>query len=388
MKRIILALILTLVLFNANAQRYLSRVFNSVTTTSDINYGAAINYQNINQTLKLDFYQPTGDILIKRPLVIYMHGGGFTDVAQTKTLPHIVAFCDSLALMGYIVASIDYRLDTTICHRAVINAMHDERAAVRFFKANAALYKIDTAKIFIGGESAGAISSLNVNYIDQASEVAYPPDGPFSSVVSVEGNSGNPGFTSKTQATLCFCGGTKSSALDLVFDTAAIQNPTDPALLMIHGTSDPIIPVQYALEVGIKATNVGVPNLFYTFNGATHCPWFITLPNSWEYLDTLINYTTTFLYNSVGPATEINESVEMEEPFKLFPNPSSGKFSLICKMKSAEIKVYNIIGKRIYQSSIQELDFSTIDLSEQPGGIYFFSFSTSGKEYHQKLVKK
>ena len=61
---------------------------------------------------------------------------------------------------GYAVASIDYRLDTSISNRAVINAMYDARAAIRFFKAYASTYKIDTAKVFMGGESAGAMSSF------------------------------------------------------------------------------------------------------------------------------------------------------------------------------------------------------------------------------------
>ena len=101
-----------------------------------------------------DFYEPTGDTLLKRPLIIYLHSGWFSDTSQTRQLTHIVAFCDCFALRGYAVASVGYRLDsasTGINNRAIINAMDHAKASIRYFKANAFLYKIDTSKIFIGG---------------------------------------------------------------------------------------------------------------------------------------------------------------------------------------------------------------------------------------------
>jgi acetyl esterase/lipase len=80
-----------------------------------------------------DFYDPALDTMPLRPMVIYVHGGGFIDTNQSKSLIHIAAFCDSLARRGYAAAAINYRLDTSISNRAVINAMHDAKAAVRFF---------------------------------------------------------------------------------------------------------------------------------------------------------------------------------------------------------------------------------------------------------------
>jgi len=239
----LLTLLFAFIVINTYGQRYLYPVFNTVNTTSNLTYGNALTYQNQIQVLKLDFYEPAGDTESKRPLIIYMHGGGFTDINQTKTLPHIIMFCDSFARRGYAVASIDYRLDTSISNRAVINAMYDARAAIRFFKAYASTYKIDIAKVFMGGESAGAISSLNVNYIDQPGELLYPPVAPYNTNGTVEGNSGNPGYSSKTTATLCFCGGTKTVSSDPLFDTTAMQ-PSNLPLLQLHGTSDPVIPVQ------------------------------------------------------------------------------------------------------------------------------------------------
>ena len=140
-------------------QRFIDPIFEAIEVHSDVVYGNAMNYQGVSQDLLLDFYEPVGDVAEKRPLIIYAHGGGFTDTNQTKELVHIAAFCDSMARRGYVVASIDYRLDESISNRSVINAMHDMKAAVRYFKKEMLTYAIDTSLIFVAGESAGAVTA-------------------------------------------------------------------------------------------------------------------------------------------------------------------------------------------------------------------------------------
>jgi acetyl esterase/lipase len=370
MKKIVLLLLLTSILIATYGQRYLKPVFSATTITKDILYGNAPNYQNIGTALKLDVYEPTGDVLSKRPIIVYMHGGGFTDVNQTKSFPHIAMMCDSFARRGYVTASLDYRLDTSISNRAIINAMHDARAAVRFFKANAATYKIDTSKIFLGGESAGAINALSVNYIDKVSELAYPPVAPYSNVNTVEGNSGNPGYISKTKATLCFCGGTKTVLLDPVFDTSDIQT-ADPKILQLHGTSDPLIPIQYALEIAYRAIHVGVPHVFRPLTGATHCPWFWTLPNWQSYLDTLIHHTSVYLYEDI--VTSTNEKIAAETKISIYPNPlsSAATLQLPGNYDHATLIIFNSNGQIVKQ--MKNISARTIVLNRDnlPSGIYY-----------------
>src|SRR4051812_33957449 len=107
MKKIVLFLLLTFILMDTYGQRYLKPVFSSTTITKNIVYGNAITYKHINKILKLDVYEPGGDVVMKRPLIIYMHGGGFTDTNQTKSFPHIAMMCDSFARRGYVMASLD-----------------------------------------------------------------------------------------------------------------------------------------------------------------------------------------------------------------------------------------------------------------------------------------
>ena len=382
-------LLLSLLSVKSFAQRYLTPVFSSTTVSSNIQYGSSTNYRGNTQNLLLDFYEPTGDIATERPLIIYVHGGSFIDTNQSKNLVHIVAFSDSMARRGYAVACINYRLDTSISNRAVINAMHDAKAAVRFFKSNRTTYKIDTSLIFIGGESAESITSMTTTYINKTSEVLYPPSSPQSTNVTVEGNSGNPGFSSQTKAALCFCGGTKTVLNELLFDTSAIEINPNPSLLIIHGTNDPLITTSSSLNLAIRANNVGVPNLFYPMYGATHCPWFFPLTDSWKYLDTLIDYTVPFLYACVQNSTNINEVNKILD-VNIYPNPAKNTINIVSKSidnKSITVTITSLDNKLVYnKKEIINGSKLSIDVANLMSGAYIIKL-TSGEEYfYEKII--
>ena len=80
--------------------------------------------------------------MTERPLIIWAHGGSF--VAGSKTGTDVVPLAEDFAKMGYVTASISYRLgmentplpgpDSVDATETVIRAVHDGRAAVRFFR--------------------------------------------------------------------------------------------------------------------------------------------------------------------------------------------------------------------------------------------------------------
>jgi hypothetical protein len=87
-------------------------VLTRVTVTSGIKFGEADPYGILgSQDLLLDLYVPTGDTLEKRPLLIYAFGGGF--LIGLRNQPPIPQFCEHFARLGYVVASIDYRIGFT-----------------------------------------------------------------------------------------------------------------------------------------------------------------------------------------------------------------------------------------------------------------------------------
>ena len=156
--------------------RYAEAVFSQFTLTSNLTYGQNSNWANSNTTLKLDFYEPANDTLAARPLIIWVHGGSF--IGGSKTDPDVKALSERFALKGYACASIDYRLgffpfDSTNAIKAVVRAVQDLKAAIRYFYKDAQTtnqFNIDTNHIFIGGSSAGAITALHVAYLNDACE--------------------------------------------------------------------------------------------------------------------------------------------------------------------------------------------------------------------------
>ncbi len=271
------------------AQRLLTEQFARVDSTVDLAYGNAVDNKGGRQQLLLDFYEPFNDPEKKRPLIIYAHGGGFTE--GTRKWPSIRRTAEQLAKRGYAVASIDYRLAPGFhfylspVKKPMTDAMHDMRAAVRFFRAHATKFRIDTANIIITGESAGAITAMMAAYVDTPEDLAaYPGSAPG----DTEGSSGNPGFSSEAKAVMCLCG--------MIWDTTAIASPKDKPLLWVHGTADPLIPVEEAEKITQRAEHVGLEQEKVAFEKATHCPWYYGLPNWTNYLDSLVSAVSHFLY--------------------------------------------------------------------------------------------
>lgn len=83
-----------------------------------------------------------------------------------------------------------------------------------------------------------------------------------------------------------------------------------------------------------------------------------------------------------------NEITNKNSEVTIYPNPNGGKFNLKASIPvhRASIAIYNILGKKIYQSVINDQQ-SAIDISTQPEGIYFLS--VSGEKFNEvkKIVK-
>jgi Secretion system C-terminal sorting domain len=75
---------------------------------------------------------------------------------------------------------------------------------------------------------------------------------------------------------------------------------------------------------------------------------------------------------------------------KIFPNPSSGIFSLVINDKNIQneiINIYNMIGEKIFSSPFLQKQNLSIDISLQPDGIYFLEMIIDGERVVKKVVK-
>lgn len=145
--------------------RYSTPIFtsNQVQQVAAVQYGSAMNASGQHQALLMDvFLPPASDTVAARPLVILVHGGGFSGGSRAD----LAGSAREYARRGFVAASIDYRLqaNSTLPEQlaAASNAIDDSRESVRFLRANAATYGIDTSRIAMAGSSAGGAIALGV----------------------------------------------------------------------------------------------------------------------------------------------------------------------------------------------------------------------------------
>ena len=99
------------------------------------------------RSLQLDLYRPK-QAWGQLPAIVCIHGGGWAKGNRTSH----GKLAQALAARGYVTATISYRLSGEAPFPA---AIHDCKAAVRFLRANAKEYGIDSQRIGAIGLSAG-----------------------------------------------------------------------------------------------------------------------------------------------------------------------------------------------------------------------------------------
>ncbi len=203
MKKLVLKLTLlssfAIASFASFAQnRYVNDVFSDVTKTANIEYDSnrSVNilygYPGqlpiITARLKCDIYAPTGDTIVKRPVVIIAHTGSYLpaivnrQATGSKDDSAVVEMCTRLAKKGYVAVAMNYRLgwnpQATVAEvateqllKATYRAAQDVTNCIRFLRINANTYGIDTSKIIVGGQGTGGYVALALGSIDRRSEI-------------------------------------------------------------------------------------------------------------------------------------------------------------------------------------------------------------------------
>lgn len=130
--------------------------------------------------LDMDLYYPkTVAAQARKPLLLLIHGGAFYNGdKQAIGYPEMGRY---FAERGYVVASINYRLGfkplAADVDRAGYRAVQDAHAAVCWLIDNADEFGIDTACIFAAGTSAGAITALNLAFMQEENRPATTRSG-------------------------------------------------------------------------------------------------------------------------------------------------------------------------------------------------------------------
>ena len=249
------------------------RIPEEVQLVRDVVYATAKTDDGQPVDLKLDaafLKEATGEPM---PVVIYIHGGGWAAGSKQSGLQQSVA----LAMGGYFAVTIDYRLSGQAKFPAAVN---DCKNAVRFIRAHADELGIDPKRIGVWGHSAGGhlaallgtsgndggfgpVDDAKDNNDNAASAVQCVVDisGPVDLRNDVEGNPiGN------------WLGGSPDQRAELARRASPLTyiDPTDPPVLIVHGTEDRLVRIGHAemFEKALKDAQVKVEYL--PVEGAGH----------------------------------------------------------------------------------------------------------------------
>ena len=321
-------------------RRYQDEIFPVIEVKSDLLYGKAKGYWTHSPysnepyittlskglvkafndpellDLKLDVYYPKTDLFKNRPMVMLIHGGAFYIGSKESACEATLA--TSLAKRGYLVASIDYRLGFKLMpsdiELSAYRAIQDANAALRFLAHNAKGLGIDPTQVYIGGTSAGAVASLNTAFMkndERPERIMKASQEGLLGKIEESGNKYTEKFTIKAVVNMW----------GAVADLNIIDKDENIPVLSIHGTADDIVPFEndYPFRnslminrlvmdkmYGSKSIHdrlqiLGIRNRLVSLDGLGHEPELATYNTLNNWMDTISNNVSRFLYEETAP---------------------------------------------------------------------------------------
>lgn len=239
-------------------------------------------------SLKMNVFAPADGK--KHPAVVFIPGGAW--IAAPKESGYYL--CMKLAENGFVAASVEYRVIGAADYTEIIA---DAKAAVRFLRANADKFNIDSGKIAAMGQSAGGYLAImlgvtgddkfnsgdNLNqssevqavvdffgptdltkiaddYSDEKKAVYYSP----SSFVSIFAN-GVAGYKNRKGGSILDTPGTAHDSNPLNY----ISKKTPP-FLIFHGDSDKTVSTSQSKILHEALTANGIDSTLYIIKGGEH----------------------------------------------------------------------------------------------------------------------
>jgi acetyl esterase/lipase len=225
-----------------------------------------IEYKNVNgKSLELDLYR-LKDAPADAPLLVFIHGGGWKSGDRTDYKMYLIAF----AKKGYVTATVSYRLLRVAPYPACVEDISD---AVQWFYANSEKYGYDPDRIALIGGSAGAHLSMlagygwqNVNYLSDS--IIKSGTHKIKAIVDIYGPADLTTAYAQTQPLVTgFIAHSYEERPDLYSEASPVSylDKDDPPTLILHGTSDELVPISQSDTLKARLDRLGVPCVYYKF---------------------------------------------------------------------------------------------------------------------------
>ncbi len=374
-------------------------------------YGISKNYFSNNMdTLKMDVFYPDlgADDLSKRPFIMLIHGGAFLMGARSDMYYQ----CMEYTRRGFVVATITYRLGWNcpatnfidvciLCGAQNYNFMtatycaaQDGNAAMRYITSHENDYGIDPDYLFIGGESAGAITALHTAFWDQgeANDFTTWAVGAVG-LLDTAGNNLTNSFSIRAVID-------NSGAVSL--DSVVMNNPAI-GVISFHDEFDCIVPKSYGQLISCLCSpfywTAGSEVIYNRLTQQGNCAEYHQVPGSIGHVSypmpLLINQASCFLKRLMCdecPSGYFNETntpavcdtlhqevgiADLTDPvFEIFPNPANDFITIHLpdRINVNEILITDLIGRNIFSKKLDLYsDQIRIETTSFHIGVYFLN---------------
>ncbi len=382
-----------------DGERYRLDIFQDVESTKGVKFGEGTTFGGNFQELFMDIYEPVGDNVEKRAVIIFAFGGSFLAGARED----VEFLCEIYARKGFVTATIDYRLydgplfplpSPADFQDVVSKAVADMKGSIRLLvedAENANEFRIDRDNIFVGGISAGAIAAAHTAILDSTDTFTTELWSIIESNGGIEGNvSDNLEYAQEVKGLINFSG---------ALNDASWLDENDPPIFSIHDEFDgvvpygsgsatvfgiPVIDVEGSQVMHENADALGVENQLITIEGSEgHVSYFI--PESLQ--DSLMNKAGDFAQYII--CGEYISGVTEQEfgGFELFPNPNQGQFSIAFNeaQEKIQLSIFNVEGKEVWKDIYNNTSKLDLDLS-LPSGMYFVHLNSADGFAFRRMV--
>lgn len=243
----------------------------------------------------MDAFYPKKKSKKGRPAILIIHGGGWRSGSRTQHYP----LAQRLAALGYVCFTPEYRLSTEALYPA---AVHDLKSAIRWVKANAKKYNVDTTQIVslgfsAGGQLAALLGTTGGNPSFEGNGCHLNHSSYVQAIIDLDGTlsfvhpeSGEGDDSRSTSAATYWFGYPKKAMPGLWEEASPLQHvdKTTPPTLFINSSIDRMHAGRDDYRQVL--TQNDIYSEFYTFEDAPHSfplfePWF----------DPMVNYIDEFL---------------------------------------------------------------------------------------------
>jgi acetyl esterase/lipase len=235
-----------------------------------------------NGPLQADVYIPSGAGVF--PGIVFIHGGGWKNGNRNQ----MVKLIKALAEDGYVGFTIEYDVDPV----PFPASFHESLAALKYFRAHAAEFHLDPARVAVAGSSAGgelaALVALDPEGapLDSGSKLlrkhhkhgsakhgAAPVQAAFIlngvlDLTAVNDSSGSAMVTA-------YLGGTCAERMEICRDASPVfhVHAGAPPFYVGHGTVDQTVPFAQAVAFTHALKAAQTPAKFFQAQGGRHTYW-------------------------------------------------------------------------------------------------------------------